>query len=190
MKITRKQLKKILVREFRDNSGNFGDFDTGNNVPPLPPVDEEGDGGPHKDWPLEAIERLKKRGYQVFVRDDGIIPFARQVYKDMSHPHVNITVDALDDGIVLSIGYARNEYVTAAYAGIKYIKCHNAMDVNSIMRTILTINKSLQRKSSKDIQADLNRLINSGAKDPEPFEQEDFLNSRSFLIDYYTGGNR
>jgi hypothetical protein len=108
----------------------------------------------------------------------------------MPHPYVNITVDALDDGIVLAIGYARNEHVTAAYAGAKYIQCRNAMDVNSIMRTIMIVNKSLQRKSSEDIRADLDYLINAGAKDPEPFKEEDFFNSESFLIDYYAREDR
>ena len=61
MKITRKQLRKIILKEFRDIGNNdFENIDI--NVPPMPPTDDEG-GGPGKDWSADLIKRLHKKGY-------------------------------------------------------------------------------------------------------------------------------
>ena len=46
MKITRQQLRKLILKEFRDIGNNdFENIDI--NVPPMPPTDDEG-GGPGK----------------------------------------------------------------------------------------------------------------------------------------------
>lgn len=180
----RKLIRKLLLREFRKLGGEYFDIsgDSGNGDGA---GEDEGEGGPPKDWPMEVINRLKKKGYEVFVRSDGIVPFKRQVYRDMPAPNVNMTIDALQNGITIAIGFARNENLTKAFAGNKFLKCDNAMETNNAMRVILKVAKTLQRKDSQDIHKDLDRLEATGAKDPEPLTQEDFLNSNSYLIDYY-----
>jgi len=180
----RKLIRKLLLREFRKIDGEYfnisGDSGNGGGA-----GEDDQEGGPPKDWPMEVINRLKKKGYNVFVRSDGIVPFKRQVYKDMPAPNVNINIDALQNGVTIAIGFARNENLTEAFAGNKFLKCDNAMEANNAMRVILKVAKTLQRKNSQDIHKDLDRLEAAGAKDPEPLTQEDFFNSNSYLIDYY-----
>jgi len=189
MKITRRQLIK-LIREFRDLGDDFSDLDLTSGPPSLPPIDDDDEGGPPKDWPLEVITRLKKIGYKVFVRGDGIIPFKRQVYKNMPAPNVNITIDALDDGVTIAIGFARNQHVTNAFAANMFVRCYDAMETNNAMRLITTVAKTLENKNSLDIHEDLRQLESKGASDPEPTSMEDFLNSNAFLIKYYSQHKR
>lgn len=193
MKLTRRQLRKLILKEFKNISGDFGNFDdldlTG-GPPDLPPIgDDDGGGGP-KDWPLEVIERLKRMGYEHFVRSDGIIPFDRQVMKVMIDPGVNLTIDAHQEGVTIAIGYERGPHRIEHYAGQKFVQVFNGMDANKAISIIVAAAKALKNKSSLDIQNDLDYLISSGASDPDPFTMEDFLNNNSFLVDYYAQQGR
>ena len=185
MKITRRQLERIILKEFKNLPGNFSDLDLTSGPPDLPPIDDNDEGGPPKDWPMEVIARLKKVGYKVFVRSDGVVPFKRQVYKNMPALNVNITVDALQEGVVVSIGYERDKYTPNGIASTKFIKCFNAVETNNAMRIIISTAKTLQRKDSLSIHEDIRKLESSGAKDPVGFTMEEMLNEKSFLIDYY-----
>jgi len=187
VKITRRQLKKLILKEFRDITGDFGDLDLTSGGPPdLPPLDDDDEGGGPKDWPMEVISRLKRIGYHHFVRSDGIVPFKRQVVKNMIDPDVSLTIDALQEGVAIAVNYGKGEHKIIHIAGQKFVSVLNGMDVNKAMSIIVAIAKAVKNKSSEDIQDDLDNLEASGASDPDPFTMEDFLNSRAFLIDYYT----
>ena len=193
MKITKNQLKKILIKEFKNISGDFGNFDDldlTSGPPDLPPIDDDDEGGGPKDWPMEVIERLKRVGYHHFVRKDGIIPFDRQVVKNMSSPGVGLSIDALQEGVSIAIDYERGPHRIEHIAGQKFVQVFNGMDANKAVSIVVAVAKSLKHKSSEEIQSDLDRLKSGGAADPEPFTMEDFLNNNAFLIDYYSQQGR
>ena len=58
MKITRKQLRKIILKELRMTGNN--DFKNIDIKGPRGPSDDEG-GGPGKDWSADLIKRLHKK---------------------------------------------------------------------------------------------------------------------------------
>lgn len=193
MKITKRQLKKLLLKEFKNISGDFGNFDdldlTG-GPPDLPPINDDDEGGGPKDWPMEVIQRLKRVGYHHFVRPDGIIPFDRQVVKNMSSPGVGISIDAHQEGVTIAIDYERGPHRIEHIAGQKFVQVFNGMDANKAVSIVVAVAKALKQKSSEEIQSDLDMLEASGASDPEPFTMEDFLNSNAFLVDYYSQQGR
>lgn len=193
MKITKNQLKKILIKEFKNISGDFGNFDdldlTG-GPPDLPPIDDDDEGGGPKDWPMEVIERLKRVGYHHFVRRDGIVPFDRQVVKSMASSGVGLSIDALQEGVSIAIDYERGPHRIEHIAGQKFVQVFNGMDANKAVSIVVAVARALKNKSSEEIQADLDQLISSGFSDPEPFTMEDFLNNNAFLIDYYSQQGR
>jgi len=193
MKITRKQLKKIILKEFKNISGDFGNFndlDLTSGPPDLPPIGDDGGGGGPKDWPLEVLERLKRVGYRHFVRPDGIIPFDRQVIKNMPSPGVGLTIDAHQEGVTIAVEYEKGPHRIPHYAGQKFVQVFNGMDANKAVSIVVSTAKGLKHKSSEDIQRDLDQLKDSGVSDPEPFTMEDFLNSNAFLVDYYSQQGR
>jgi hypothetical protein len=193
MKITKRQLTKILIKEFKNISGDFGNFDdldlTG-GPPDLPPVEGGDEGGPSKNWPVEVINRLKRIGYYHFVRRDGQIPFKNQVVKKMIDPDVSLTIDALQEGVVIAVNYGKGEHKMIHIAGQKFVQVHNGMDTNKAIGIVVAVAKAIKNRRSEDIQNDLNRLTDSGLQDQEQFTMEDFLNNNAFLIDYYSQQGR
>lgn len=185
MKLTKKQLIK-LIKEFKDAGIDFIDLDLTSGPPDLPPIDDDDEGGGPKDWPMEVIERLKRVGYHHFVRKDGIIPFDRQVIKNMNSPGVGLSIDALQEGVVIAIDYEKGPHRIEHIAGQKFVQVFNGMDANKAVSIVVATAKGLKHKSSEEIQVDLDRLEASGISDPEPFTMEDFLNNNAFLIDYYS----
>ena len=192
MKLSKKQLIK-LIKEFKDLGGdsNFNDLDLTSGAPPnLPPVEGDDEGGPSKNWPMEVINRLKRIGYHHFVRRDGKIPFKNQVVKKMIDPDVSLTIDALQEGVVIAVNYGKGEHKVIHTAGQKFVQVHNGMDTNKATGIVVAVAKAIKNRRSEDIQNDLNRLKASGIQDQEQFTMEDFLNSRAFLIDYYSQQGR
>ena len=184
----RRLIRKLILKEFKNSSdefGNFDDLDLTGGPPDLPPIDDDDEGGGPKDWPMEVIKRLKRVGYYHFVRSDGIVPFDRQVVKSMNSPGVGLSIDAQQEGVVIAINYEKGPHRIAHIAGQKFVQVFNGMDTNKAVSIVVATAKGLKHKSSEEIQSDLDRLEASGASDPEPFTMEDFLNSNAFLVDYY-----
>jgi hypothetical protein len=191
MKITRRQLRRLILKEFRDLGTN--DFENINiNVPPIPPTDDEG-GGPGKDWSAELIKRLHKQGY---------IPMGRNsvAAKVLNSGENMIYVEDImqNSGLVIHL-HARDyrsdanqtdeeraQYGPMMIASTKFEKCDNGMDVNKIIRKVLKITRKISGMTGAMIYDDLEKLSPRSSNDEnEEFDFNTIMNSDEYLIDYY-----
>ena len=152
MKITRRQLRKLILKEFKNLSGNFDDLDLTSGPPDLPPIDDDDEGGGPKDWPMEVIKRLIRTGYHHFVRPDGIIPFDRQVIKIMDNSDVNLIIDAHQEGVTIAISYEKEPHKIQQIAGQKFVQVFNGMDVNKAINIVVLVARALKNKNIQNIQ--------------------------------------
>ena len=191
MKITRKQLRKIILKEFRDIGNNdFENIDI--NVPPMPPTDDEG-GGPGKDWSADLIKRLHKKGYTPMGRSSVA---AKVLGAGESMVYVEDVKQ--NSGVVIHL-HARDyrsdanqtdeeraQYGPMMIASTKFERCDNGMDVNKIIRKVLKITRKISGMTGAMIYDDLEKLRSRSPNDEnEEFDFNTILNNDEYLIDYY-----
>jgi len=198
MKITRRQLRKLILKEFRELGND--DYENINiNVPPIPPADDEGGGG-GKDWPAELIKRLHKKGYNPPVNSRGKA-LDKKAQKVLNSGESMISVEDLaqNSGLVIQLHareYRSNANQTDAdrmrfgpmmIAASKFESCDNGMDVNNILRKIMRITRRIEGISGESIYLDLERLnLKSKPVIKDEFDFNTILNNDDFLIDYYS----
>lgn len=149
MKITKRQLRKLILKEFRDLGKNFND-NTTSGMPPLPPVNDEEGGGEGKDWSAELIKRLHKIGYRTMGRSSTA---AKVLNGGESMLYIEDVMQ--NSGVVMHL-HARNHVSNAnqtdeervqrgptMIASTKFETCDNGMDVNKIIRKVLILTKKL-----------------------------------------------
>ena len=191
MKITRRQLKRLILKEFRDLGTN--DFENINiNVPPMPPADDEG-GGPGKDWSAELIKRLHKKGYMPMGRSS----VAAKV-SGAGESMIYVEDIKQNSGVIIHL-HARDYRSDAnqtdeermlkgpmMIASTKFEACDNGMDVNKIIRKILRLTGKTKNMTGNMIYADLEKLRPAVSNDEnEEFDFHAILNDDEYLIDYY-----
>lgn len=189
--LTRNQLKRLILKEFRDLGTN--DFENINiNVPPVPPADDEG-GGPGKDWSAELIKRLHKKGYIPMGRSSA----AAKVSGD-GESMVYVEDIKQNSGVIIHL-HARDYRSDAnqtdeermlkgpmMIASTKFEVCDNGMDVNKIIRKLLRLTDKTKNMTGDMIYADLEKLRPEVPNDEnEEFDFHSILNDDEYLIDYY-----
>ena len=194
MKITRRQLRKLILKEFRE-LGN----DDYENININVPADDEGGGG-GKDWPAELIKRLHKKGYNPPVNSRGKA-LDKKAQKVLNSGESMISVEDLaqNSGLVIQLHareYRSNANQTDAdrmrfgpmmIAASKFESCDNGMDVNNILRKIMRITRRIEGISGESIYLDLERLnLKSKPVIKDEFDFNTILNNDDFLIDYYS----
>lgn len=192
MKITKRQLRKLILKEFRDLGKNFND-NTTSGMPPLPPVNDEEGGGEGKDWSAELIKRLHKIGYRTMGRSSTA---AKVLNGGESMLYIEDVMQ--NSGVVMHL-HARNHVSNAnqtdeervqrgptMIASTKFETCDNGMDVNKIIRKVLILTKKISKMTGDMIYSDLEKLRpHADNKENEEFDFFTILNNNEFLIDYY-----
>ena len=209
MKITRKQLRKIILKELRMTGNN--DFKNIDIKGPRGPSDDEG-GGPGKDWSADLIKRLHKKGYApmggnstaakvsgaffIDVVDENEKTTRRQFKAGESMVYVEDILN--NSGVVIHL-HARNnhydqhrtdeeraQYGPMMIASTKFERCDNGMDVNKIIRKVLKITRKISGMTGAMIYDDLEKLRPRSPNDEnEEFDFNTILNNDEYLIDYY-----
>mgnify|MGYP003677987297 FL=1 len=200
MKITRRQLRKIILKEFRkldiiDNGSkkfdirkNFNDDNDG----PRDPSDDEG-GGPGKDWAAELIKRLQnKKGYTPMGGNSTAVKVLNMGESMIYAQYVSSA------GVVIHL-HARNDHYDRhrtdeelaqrgpmMIASTKFESCDNGMDVNKVMDKISRLKEKIISMKGAMIYSDLEKLRPRVSNDKnDEFDPNAILNNDEYLIDYY-----
>ena len=190
MKITRKQLRKIMLKELRMTGNN--DFKNIDIKGPRGPSDDEG-GGPGKDWSAELIKRLQnKKGYTPMGGNSTAVKVLNMGESMIYAQYVSSA------GVVIHL-HARNDHYDRhrtdeelaqrgpmMIASTKFESCDNGMDVNKIIRKVLKITRKISGMTGSMIYSDLEKLRPRVSNDKnDEFDPNAILNNDEYLIDYY-----
>ena len=200
MKITRRQLRKIILKEFRkldiiDNGSkkfdirkNFNDDNDG----PRDPSDDEG-GGPGKDWAAELIKRLQnKKGYTPMGGNSTAVKVLNMGESMIYAEYVSSA------GVVIHL-HAKNDHYDwhrtdeelaqrgpKMIASTKFEKCDNGTDVNKVMYKVSILTSKIKDMTGAKICSDLEKLRPRVSNDKnDEFDLNAILNNDEYLIDYY-----